>query len=162
MTTIEALPWVFDDGGRVEAGYRGFTGDCGVRALAIATDLSYREAYDLANTYGAAERTRKSKRTGADRKKSGARTGIYGPTMRRIMADLGWVWVPTMFIGSGTTVHLRVGELPTDRGPLITNLSKHFAAVVDGKVHDIYDPTRDGTRAVYGFYHSAGTIPVGS
>jgi hypothetical protein len=34
----------------------------------------------------------------------------------------------------------------------VVALSKHYAAVVDGVVHDLYDPSRDGTRCVYGYW----------
>jgi hypothetical protein len=55
-----------------------------------------------------------------------------------------------MFIGQGCKVHLREGELPMGR--LVVNLSKHFTAVIDGVVYDTHDPTRDGTRCVYGYW----------
>ena len=53
--------------------------------------------------------------------------------------------IPTMQIGSGCHVHLRADELPA-KGKLIVALSKHYAAVVDGVLHDKYDCTRNGTR----------------
>jgi hypothetical protein len=55
-----------------------------------------------------------------------------------------------MFIGQGCKVHVREDELPSGR--LILQLSKHFTAVIDGKVHDTYDPSREGTRCVYGYF----------
>jgi hypothetical protein len=79
-----------------------------------------------------------------------ARTGIYRNTIRRVMESLGWTWTPTMQIGSGCKVHLRDGELPAGR--LIVSVSRHTVAVLDGVIHDIYDPSRDGTRCVYGYY----------
>lgn len=141
---MTALPWEFDDGGRAEAGYRGQTGDCAVRAIAIAVGLSYEEAYQLVVRYGKAERGKKSKSP------SHPRNGVYMDTMRRIMADLGWAWVPTMEFGVGTTHHLAVGEVPPGR--VICRVSKHYVAVVDGVVHDNHDPSRGGTRALYGYW----------
>ena len=41
--------WNFNDGGRAEAGYRGSTRDCGVRALAICLQKPYKEVYDKFN-----------------------------------------------------------------------------------------------------------------
>ncbi len=140
--------WIYDNGGRDEAGFRGVTGDCVTRAIAIATGMSYRESYGLVNQYGAAERITK-RRT----KKGSARTGIRRPTTRRLMAGLGWLWTPTMFIGSGCRVHLRGDELPSGR--LVVAVSKHVCAVIDGVIHDTYDPTRDGTRCVYGYWRAA-------
>lgn len=133
------------DGGRAAAGFKGSTGDCATRAIAIATDLSYQEAYDLVNKHGKAERRSKKRRS-----KSSARTGVYGPTMRRIMAELGWEWTPTMKVGQGCKTHLKADELPS--GKLIVSLSRHYAAVIDGVVHDNHDPRRGGTRCVYGYW----------
>ena len=141
------MKYVYDDGGRAAAGYKGVTGDCACRAITIATGLPYQQVYDDINELGAAERMSKHRRR---RGKSSARNGIWKPTMKRYMNRLGWTWTPTMFIGSGCKVHLREGELPM--GNLIVACSRHLVAVVDGVVHDIYDPTRDATRCVYGYW----------
>jgi hypothetical protein len=47
-------------------------------------------------------------------------------------------------------VHLRDGELPMGR--LVVSLSRYYAAVIDGVIHDTHDPSRDGTRCVYGYW----------
>lgn len=139
------MDWEYNDGGRRAAGYKGGTGDCGVRAIAIATGMSYQAAYDLVNLYGATER--KSKRRS---RKSHARTGVYTSTFRRIMDGLGWKWTPTMFVGQGCKVHMRKDELPG--GTIILNVSKHFCAVIDGVVQDTHCDHRKGTRCVYGYW----------
>jgi hypothetical protein len=54
---------------------------------------------------------------------------------------LGWIWTPTMLIGSGCKVHLHDGELPMGR--LIVSVSRHYTAVIDGVVHDTGDPQRN-------------------
>jgi hypothetical protein len=135
----------FHDGGRTAAGYRGKTGDCVVRSIAIATGLPYQHIYDLVNRASVHERTGTRKRG-----KSNARTGVYKSTIRRVMNSLGWVWTPTMRIGSGCTVHLRPDELPP--GPLVVSVSKHLTAVIDGVIHDTHDCSRRGTRCVYGYW----------
>lgn len=142
------MKYVYDDGGRAEAGFKGTTGDCVCRAIAIATERPYKEIYDLINEYGKRERTGKRKTS-----KSSARTGVYATTLRKIMADLGWKWTPTMQIGQGCKVHLTDGELP--KGRLVVSVSGHEVAVIDGVIHDIYDPSREGTRCVYGYYSKA-------
>ena len=38
--------FTYNDGGRAEAGYKGRTGDCVTRAVAIAASLPYKEVYD--------------------------------------------------------------------------------------------------------------------
>ena len=55
-----------------------------------------------------------------------------------------------MSIGSGCQVHLRDKGLPT--GHLIVQLSKHVAAIIDGVIHDTHNPSRRGTRCIYGYY----------
>ena len=101
------MVFVFDDGGRIAAGYKGKTVDCVTRSIAIASGLSYQYVYDLINDSGKTEHIGKRKRG-----KSNARTGVYKTTIRTLLASLGWKWTPTMQIGSGCTVHLRAEELP--------------------------------------------------
>ena len=140
------MEWEYTDGGRADAGYRGSTGDCTTRAIAIITERPYQEIYDIVNEY--AKRERKSKTRTS---KSSARTGVYRATVRRILKDLGFEWVPTMQIGSGCKVHLKASELPS--GKIIVSLSKHLAAVIDGVIYDTHDPSREGTRCVYGYWY---------
>lgn len=137
--------FVYNDGGRGNSGFKGMAGDCLCRSIAIATDLPYTAVYELINAFAAQER-KSRKRT----RKSSARNGVYRPTAHKIMRHLGFVWMPCMWIGSGCKVHLRADELPSGR--LVIALSKHFTAMVDGVVHDTYDPSREGTRCVYGYW----------
>lgn len=141
MTNI----FVLDDGGRLQAGWRGDTGDCFVRALSIASEMPYNEARQLVVAFAAREKRGKRKR-----KISSPSSGVYARTARRIMDHLGWQWIATMRIGSGCTTHLFPSELPSGR--LICRVSKHFVAVIDGVIHDTYDPMRGGTRCVYGYW----------
>lgn len=139
------MKFIKNDGGRAAAGFKGKTGDCATRAIAIATGRSYQEVYDAINALGATERTGKRKRG-----RSNARTGVYKNAVHKYMATLGWKWTPTMQIGSGCKVHVRADELPAGR--LVLNLSKHYAAVIDGVLHDSHDSSRDGSRCVYGYW----------
>jgi hypothetical protein len=141
------LIWVRHDGGRLAAGFTGSTGDCACRAIAIAAGLPYREVYALINKLAKRERRGKRKRG-----RSNARKGVYRPTMRWLLEDeLGWSWTATMGIGTGCKVHLARGEVPAT-GRHIVSLSKHYAAIVEGKVYDTHDPCREGTRCVYGYW----------
>jgi len=144
------MKFIYDDGGRKAAGYLGSTGDCVTRAVAIATQQYYADVYATLAAGTATER-----RTKHSGKISGKHTASHGiHTTRKwfkdYMAALGWYWTPTMQIGSGCTVHLRQGELPMGR--LIVAVSKHFTTVIDGVIHDTHDPSRDGTRCVYGYW----------
>lgn len=139
------LPFQYDDGGRAAAGYKGDSHDCVTRAIAIATGRPYQEVYDAINGLGTKERIG-SRKAG----KSNARTGVYKQTLRKYMTNIGWTWVPTMQIGSGCKVHLVQGELPSGR--LVVSVSRHSVAVIDGVIHDTSDPSRDGSRCVYGYF----------
>lgn len=138
---IEFVP---DDGGRLAAGFRGDTGDCVTRAAAIASGRSYAEVYELVNEFAKLERPR------GNRGRSRARTGVSKRTTRRLMAELGFEWVPVMKIGGGCTMHVRERELPPGR--LVVQLSRHCAAVIDGVLRDTFDCSRGGSRCVYGYW----------
>jgi len=139
------MEWIYDDGGRAAAGFKGIAGDCACRAVTIACEEDYLVVYQELNSWGAEERL-----TARRRHRSSSRTGVHKHTLRRYLEERGWVWHPTMGIGTGCRVHLRAEELPSGR--LICSLSKHVVAVIDGVVHDTYDPSRDGTRCVYGYF----------
>lgn len=136
---------VMNDGGRAAAGFKGEPGDCVCRSITIATERPYQEIYDGLNLEATKERPTKGRR------RSSSRTGVHIRTIRRFMKSIGWEWVPTMFIGSGCTVHLKDGELPKT-GRLVVSVSKHITAVIDGDIHDTHDPSREGTRCVYGYF----------
>jgi hypothetical protein len=140
------MEYIYNDGGRAASGYRGEAGDCAVRAISIATGIPYKDVYKAINTLGRGERVTHRKRG-----RSNARTGVYKDCVHQFMASIGWRWVPCMSIGSGCTVHLRDGELPGHKR-LVVSLSKHYAAVIHGTLHDTYDCSRHGTRCVYGYW----------
>lgn len=160
------MQFIFNDGGRAAAGYKGHTGDCVCRAICIATGLPYQQVYDRLAEGNSTQRLTKKQNGGRFSNKN-QRTAARGIYVRRkwfkdYMQSLGFTWVPTMGIGTGCKVHLTDGELPMGR--LVVSVSKHYTAVIDGVIHDLYDPQRatewihgDGTktierRCVYGYY----------
>lgn len=149
------LDYVYDDGGRLAAGYRGSAGDCVVRAVAIAAQLPYSEVYDALSVG-----MRTQRRTRKSRVRASARDGV---TVKRqwfkdYLRSLGWTWTPTMGIGTGCKVHLLADELPSGR--LIVSVSKHYTAVIDSVIHDTHNPAdRPGT--IYP-PNTLENIPVGS
>lgn len=132
---------IITDGGRSKYFQGHSPGDCVTRAIAIVTGLDYKVVYDELN------KTVKSQRT---KYKGSSRNGHYKETYDKYLKSLGYTWVPTMKIGSGCKVHLKEEELP--KGKIICRCSKHLVAVIDGVIHDTFDPSRDGTRCVYGYY----------
>jgi hypothetical protein len=154
MSSPGIVTWVYDDGGRSVAGFKGESGDCVTRAIAIAAELPYRHVYDIVNDYGNVEQPARQQLARRRGRKSSARTGVFKPTTRKLLADLGWRWVPLMGIGTGCRVHLRADELPSGR--IIATVSRHVCAVINGVIHDTHDPGRNGTRCVYGLYLPPG------
>ena len=153
---MTACRFIYDNGGRVHAGFKGDAGDCVTRAIAIATGKQYLDVYhDLFDGIREFSQGRSRQAKLIRSKKSGSRgttprNGVPKSVSKKYLESLGWVWTPTMFIGSGCKVHLRKNELPSGR--IICKVSKHLVAVIDGVIHDTYDCTREGTRCVYGYW----------
>jgi len=144
------MKFQYNDGGRMDAGYKGMTGDCVCRAICIVTGKPYRDVYNiLANGNATQKKSKISSRN------EGVKTASHGIYIKRKWFDdyinsLGFEWVPTMLVGQGCKIHLRENELP--KGKLIVRISRHLTAVIDGVINDIYDCSRDGNRCVYGYY----------
>ena len=148
----QKISFVYNDGGRQEAGYKGKTADCVCRAICIATGLpSHRKVYDDLANGNATQRVGKKQ----SKSTAGVKTASRGINTKRkwfqdYMNSLGFKWIPTMAIGQGCKVHLRENELPSGR--LIVSVSGHYTAVIDGVINDIYDCSRGGNRCVYGYW----------
>jgi hypothetical protein len=148
----QALGFQFNDGGREAAGFKGGAGDCVVRAIAIAAELPYMQVYEdlrIANATYAEQRNDKLARRLAE-KGSSPRNGNHRNVFHDYILGHGFEWVPTMKIGAGCQVHLLANELVGGR--LIVKVSKHLSAVIDGVIHDTHNPSRGGSRCVYGYY----------
>ena len=148
----EEINFKYNDGGRALAGYKGDTGDCVARAICIASELPYQKVYDDLTQLGADWRIKSNSRAArnAKPKNDSVRNGCFKDVYKPYLEKLGWIWTPTMFIGSGCKVHLKASELP--KGRIICSLSRHIVAVTDGIIQDTYDCSRDGTRCVYGYF----------
>ena len=146
------MTWVFNDGGRQDAGFKGSANDCVCRAICIATGLPYKQVYDRLSEGNATQRRAKGEAKG----QRSARNGIFiqRKWFKDYMIELGFEWIPTMTIGSGCKVHLKADELP--KGKLICSVSRHVAAVIDGVINDTHDCSRKGKRCVYGYWKLKG------
>lgn len=146
------MKFQLNDGGREAAGYKGTTGDCAVRAIAIATEEPYQKVYNALSSgnyyYAKNRRDRVAKKL--QDKGSSPRNGNYREVFQKYLESIGWKWTPTMRIGQGCKVHLREEELP--KGRLIVSVSKHMVAVIDGVINDTHNPDRGGMRCVYGYF----------
>ena len=128
------MEWIYNDGGRSRYFKATKVGDCVCRSIAIASQRDYKEVYDLIRKVS----------------KDTPRNGVKRNAIYMVMAILGAEWVPPMQIGSGCRVHLCSEELPGGR--IVCNLSRHLVAVIDGVINDTYDPSRGGSRCVYGYW----------
>ena len=125
----------FNDGGRSKYFAASDVGDCVTRAVAIVTGKDYKCVYnEISKIIGYTPRN-----------------GVRQKDTKKVMAHFGGFWHPTMKVGCGCTTHLKDGEIPM-RGRIICNVSKHVVAVIDGVINDTFDPSRNGTRCVYGYW----------
>tara|TARA_B110001452_G_scaffold262262_1_gene262058 strand:+ start:385 stop:870 length:486 start_codon:yes stop_codon:yes gene_type:complete len=143
------------DGGRASAGYKGQAGDCVVRSIAIVTGMSYQKVYD--DLFKANKKFRNTSKTklakSLKQKNDSPRSGTHRAVLKRYLAQLGFQWTPTMFVGKGCKVHLKKEELPS--GTLLVSCSKHITVVKNGVLYDTHDCSRNGTRCVYGYWHKS-------
>ena len=133
------IDYQYDDGGREAAGYRGRTGDCVVRAIAVCARQDYRAVYltmaehmkrngyaASGNAYAIRERNRKAPR----RKGQIAARRVQD----RVLELYGF-----------RKVRLPAGARPTFTegrrryGDCIVGTTKHVAAVVEGALRDTFD-----------------------
>ena len=145
---MNTLKFRYHDGGRVDAGYRGEARDCVARAVAIASGSPYKEVYATLAEGNASQKVRGTEK----RRPKSARNGIVtkSPWFHDYMTKLGFTWYPTMKVGQGCTTKLNAGDLPS--GSLVVKVTKHVAAVIDGRLMDTHDCSRNGTRCVYGYW----------
>ena len=141
MENVKTKSWVYNDGGRSNYFSGKASGDCVTRAVAIASGMDYKEVYKTFAKLNASRGVAKS-----------ARNGVYTKTkaFKDTMREWGFKWIPTMGIGTGCKVHLKADELP--KGRIVASCSRHYSSVIDGVINDTYDPSREGTRAVYGYW----------
>ncbi len=150
---MEVMQFQLNDGGRAAAGFKGTTGDCVARSIAIVSGRPYQEVYDALS-----EGCREQKLTKRSKVKSSARNGVNvrRKWFRDYMTSIGFEWVSTMQIGSGCKMHLNAKELPAGR--LVVQVAKHYTAVIDGVVHDMFNPSRSRGATIYP-PHYPGPIP---
>lgn len=127
----------YADGGRLAAGFKGDSGDCGLRSICNALDLDY-------------STTRKEFMA---LKGGSVFKGVYKSEMDRFLAEKGWSWKVTCSPQIKSRTKLNADDLPAT-GTYILRLSKHFTCLRDGIILDTHNPDRDGSRMVYGYWYS--------
>ena len=118
------IGFAFDDGGRAAAGYKGRTGDCVIRAIAIATGQEYKAVY---KQFAALNKTRYGKATGRD--------GVSPKDFVPALKELGFERVPNR---RGKPL-LTFAEAYEEYGDCLVSTTRHLAAIVDGHLRDTGD-----------------------
>lgn len=141
------MKFIYSDGGRSKYFKAKDVKDCVVRAICNATGRDYKEVYDAINNMSKSEHTGKRKRG-----VSNARNGVYKSTYKKYIENvLGWKWISCSGIGKGIIKKLNENDMP-QKGTYIVKVSKHLTCLKDGQLYDTYDCSREGTRAVYGYW----------
>lgn len=138
------MKYVFNDGGRLRAGYTGAASDCVTRSIAIATGKPYVEVYEYLNKLIGLSSVEKIR-------KSTASTGVYRETYEIMLRMMGWKYV---IVWKPATDYL-LESLP--KGRLILSVHKHMTTLINGVVHDTFNPFESKTkrRILQGFYIKA-------
>ena len=127
------MNFIFNDGGRKEAGYKGSAGDCAARAMSIALNIPYKTAYS--------ELAKANKDHG---KAKSARNGISKDIYSDVLKLHGWFWNPSpKFIGRKA----KCKDMPI--GTVIARQAGHYVTVVNGIPQDTWDSSE---KMVYGFW----------
>jgi hypothetical protein len=147
--------WEKTDGGRSAARYEGSAGDCGARAVSIATGKPYAEVFGaLQAAY--AKYIKRHPRSWLAKRDSRRRTepienGCAPQVMRSYMQSIGWQYTEPK-----EHLFLRADMLP--KGRLVVAISRHLVAVIDGVIHDTHDCGGAGRVTVEGYWSQTPPI----
>ena len=134
------IEFEFNDGGRLDAGYKGVSGDCAVRAVAIVTGQPYRDVYDaFAAAYAAHGYSTSGNASRVNTQQRQAKA--EGRWLRPVKTIQQEVYRQFGF----EKVTLPDGPCPTfsealaEHGPCMVTTTKHIAALRDSALHDVFD-----------------------
>lgn len=139
------------DGGRKDAGFKGHTGDCVVRAITHATGKPYIEVYNDLTTITNTAKVKFSKEFGREGntikrtiKNKTARNGVYPEHAALYLKPLGWEIEKVR--GIGNPVPMKLIDFPHKEGAYIVAIKNHYVAVVDGVALDTWDSVSEKIR----------------
>lgn len=139
MITKDYENFVYADGGRELSGFKGKAGDCGARALSIATAYHKNSFVDYTHSYKLLAQANKDFGFAKS-----ARNGVEKTVFHSVINKLGWDWYPApKFQGRKA----KCKDLP--KGCFIAQQAGHYVAVIDGVPWDIFDSSQ---KMVYGYW----------
>lgn len=134
MPRIGEFKW--DDGGRSTCGFVGLTGDCVTRAISIATGIAYRDVYQtLKDRYGSSPR-------------NGVPRSVYAPFLDELKWQVNSTAGPSIPVEAfdfQSGIHIVLVQDAYGR-------KSHLCTVVDGVLHDTWDP-RDDENSFFVFQY---------
>ena len=132
---------ISDDGGRKEAGYKGAARDCVVRSIAIASGQKYKRVYkDL-------QLLQKADLKSQGRRSRSVRNGVFQESWEPYIKALGFKKVVDDKILDHKV--LPTWENIPKTGNFIVLVPNHLTAVVEGVVHDTWNPMLKGIITYY-------------
>ena len=143
------MEYIYNDGGRSNY-FKGSTRDCVVRAIAIASDMDYKEVYDLIHQRQK-EWANKSRSKAAlrCRKNPSPRAGVWKQVYIPIIEELGFRWVSTCEVGSSDRTYLSRSGSTLPKGTLIVKTRRPLQCVKD---HILYYTHSSFGNMVYGYW----------
>lgn len=133
------MKYVRNDGGRAASKHDEIN-DCACRAIAIATERPYHEIWAAFKELLDAEGPKRA-------------SGVSEKVQNEVLTSLGWEWV------HATGKRLQEGDLPMGR--LVVCIHGHSVAVINGVIHDTYNPARRGGGGppfVRGYYRKGVAV----
>lgn len=133
---MSGIEFIYDDGGRAEAGFKGDAADCVTRAIAIATGIGYKQVRKELMKRQAEWRatgSRKAKRQTSNSVRNGCHKEVYEP----YLDSLGWEKKSLSSVRAKMTAE----DMPS--GTVIAYVQRgrrgHLATMIDHVVHDSWD-----------------------
>lgn len=138
------MEFIYNDGGRSNYFKASNVSDCVCRALCNTTGVDYKVMYDLINKIAKLEKVSNP---------STARNGVYKDSWKKILKALQAEEIKVQEFGSSIKCHLCDEDLiDYNKGKYILSLSHHMSSLINGRLVDTYDCSRDGDRQVYKMY----------
>ena len=122
----------YNDGGRKEAGYKGHTGDCVVRAMAIVSGRPYLKVYDFVGQGMKAAGFARSGNAYTAKYKKGK--GSPKAAQNKVKQAFGF-----QKIKQPKGKKLTYSQAHEKYGNCIVSSTRHVCAIVDGKLQDTFD-----------------------
>lgn len=155
---MNELKFIHNDGGRSKY-FKGSTGDCVTRAIAIATNIDYKIVYDdlfIANKEYIEKHNNKYAKAMKSRKNGlSPRNGIYKEIYSKYLFANGWKYISLVKFGSKERTKL---DQLTHLDNIIVCIPRHIMAMQKGVINDIGDTRysyweeRKSIRTANGYY----------